>query len=60
MKSSLSPRNTLILLIVGLTLSIVAIAGMLLFRFYGGLIILVPLCVFYAWQLVQYLRSRER
>lgn len=59
MNSSMSPRKTLILLITGLTLCVIGIAGMLLFRFYGGLILLVPLGVFYVWQLVQYLRSRQ-
>ncbi len=59
MNTQMSPRKTLILALVGLVLSVIGIAGLLLFRFYGGLIVLVPLCVFYVWQLVQYLRSRR-
>lgn len=60
MNSSLTPQKARILLIVGLVLSLVAIAGLILIRWYAGLILMVPLAIFYIWQVWQLLRSREK
>ena len=60
MNSSLTPQKARILLIVGLVLSLVAIAGLILIRWYAGLILMVPLAIFYIWQVLQLLRSREK
>ncbi len=60
MNSSLTPQKARILLIVGLVLSLVAIAGLILIRWYAGLILMVPLAIFYIWQFWQLLRNREK
>ena len=60
MNSSLTPQKARILLIVGLVLSLVAIAGLILIRWYAGLILMVPLAIFYIWQVLQLLRNREK
>ena len=59
MNTPLSPKKTLALLIFGLIMCLLGIAGMLFFRWYFGLIILVPLAVFYVWQLVQQLQKKQ-
>ena len=60
MNSSLTPQKARILLIVGLVLSLVAIVGLILIRWYAGLILMVPLAIFYIWQVWQLLRNREK
>ena len=60
MNSSLTPQKARILLIVGLVLSLAAIAGLILIRWYAGLILMVPLAIFYIWQVLQLLRNREK
>ena len=51
MNSSLTPQKTRIL---------VAIVGLILIRWYAGLILMVPLAIFYIWQFWQLLRNREK
>lgn len=55
-----SDKKALFLLILGLSLCVIGIILMLFTRFYAGLFLLVPLSVFYIYQLVLFFRSRNK